>query len=209
VKQPVATVALLGLLAGCVTTPPTVGEQAPTLKDEHAEQEYQTLLDRYSDRKEIYDGFDTRLFAGATLQTPAFREARVRRRAAFQVLPQNKVEQLLAEERAESAQVHEFFLGVHANEYKYQDFDFKSSIWRIALVTPAGEVTPSRIRRMGRADLEMRAYYPYTGVFWVGYEVQFPIAMSDGQPVIPPGTEQVTLRVASSLGKAEMTVNAR
>ncbi len=208
-RKPLATVALLGLLAGCTTTPPTVGEQAPALPDEQAEQAYQNVLARYSSRQEIYDGFDTRLFAGATLQTPAFREARVRRRGAFQVLPQNKVDELLAEERTESSQVHEFFLGVHANEYKYLDFDFRNSIWRIALVTPAGEVTPSRIRRMGRAHLEMRAYYPYTGVFWVGYEVQFPLTFANGQPVIPPGTGQVTLRVASSLGKAELTVNAQ
>jgi len=209
VSKPLAAVALLGLLAGCVNTPPTVGEQGPTLKDEGAEQAYQNVLARYSSRQEIYDGFDTRLFAGATLQTLAFREARVRRRAAFQALPQAKVDELLAQERAEAAQSHTFFLGTHANDYKYQDFDFKNSIWRVALVTPAGEVTPSRVRRLGRADLEMRAYYPYTGVFWVGYEVQFPLAFSNGQPVIPPDTQQVTLRLASTLGQAELTVNAR
>jgi hypothetical protein len=209
VKKPFVTVALLSLLGGCVTTPPTVGEQAPKLEDEQAEQAYQSILEKYSGRKEIYDGFDTRVFAGATLQTPAFREARVRRRAAFQVLPENKVEQLLAEERAEAGQVHEFFLGVHLNDWRYADFDMKRSIWRIALVTPAGEVTPSRIVRVGRADLEMRSYYPYTGVFWVGWELHFPITLSNGQPVIPPGTQQVTLRMASSLGKAELTMAAQ
>ncbi|MCP3145250.1 hypothetical protein [Pyxidicoccus xibeiensis] len=208
-KKPLVTVALLGLLAGCVNTPPSVGEQAPTLPDEQAEQAYRNLLEKYSGREEIYDGFDTRVFAGATLQTLEFREARVRRQAAFQVLPANKVEQLLAEERAEAAQVHEFFLGVHVNDYKYADFDLKKTIWRIALVTPSGEVTPTRIRRIGRADLEMRAYYPYTGVFWVGYEVQFPTALSTGEPVIPPGTAQVVFRMASSLGKTDLTMSAQ
>jgi hypothetical protein len=209
VSKPLATVALLGLLAGCVNTPPYEGERGPTLKDEAAEQSYQNVLARYTSRQEIYDGFDTRLFAGATLQTMAFREARVRRRAAFQVLPQAKVEELLAQERAEAAQFHAFFLGTHSNEYRFQNFDSRDSIWRVALVTPAGEVTPLRIRRLGRSDLEMRAYYPYTGVFWVGYEVRFPLTFSNGQPVIPPDTQQVTLRLASSLGQAELTVNAR
>jgi hypothetical protein len=209
VRKPFVAVALLGLLSGCVNTPPTVGEQAPTLPDEGAEQAYQSVLARYTGRQEIYDGFDTRVFAGATLQTPAFREARVRRRAAFQVLPESKVEQLLAEERDEAAKVHEVFLGVHLNEFQYADFDMKRSIWRLALVTPAGEVTPTRVVRVGRADLEMRAYYPYTGVFWVGWEVHFPTTLSDGQPVIPPGTEQVTFRMASSLGKAELTMSAK
>nr|WP_211194433.1 hypothetical protein [Pyxidicoccus fallax] len=200
---------MLGLLSGCVTTPPTVGEQAPTLPDERAEEAYQSIVAKYSGRKEIYDGFDTRVFAGATLQTLAFREARVRRRAAFQVLPESKVEQLLAEERAEAARVHKFFLGTHHNDFRYADFDLKRTIWRLALVTPAGEVTPTRIVRLGRADLETRAYYPYTGMFWVGWEVHFPTTLSNGQPVIPPGTQQVTLRMASSLGKAELVMAAQ
>ncbi|NTX01605.1 hypothetical protein [Myxococcus llanfairpwllgwyngyllgogerychwyrndrobwllllantysiliogogogochensis] len=208
-KKLLATGALLGMLSGCSTTPPTIGEQAPTLHDENAEAAYRALLDKYSGQQQIYDGFDTRLFAGVTLQSMAFREARVKRQAAFQVLPPPKVEQLLSEERTEAGQVHEFFLGVHVNDYRYLDFDFKKTIWRMALVTPAGEVTPVRIRRLGRADLEMRAYYPYTSVFWVGYEVQFPTVMSTGQLVIPPGTEQVTFRLASSLGQAEMKVAAQ
>ncbi|MFP2932722.1 hypothetical protein ACLESO_47760 [Pyxidicoccus sp. 3LG] len=208
-KKPFVAVALLGLLAGCSTTPPSIGEQAPTLPDEQAEQAYRAVLAKYSAREEIYDGFDTRFFAGATLQTLVFREARVRRQAAFQGLPANKVEQLLADERAEAAQVHEVFLGVHLNDYRYADFDMKTSMWRIALVTPAGEVTPSRIRRLGRADLDMRAYYPYTGVFWAGFEVEFPTALSTGAPVIPPGTAQVVFRLASSLGKADLTMAAQ
>ncbi len=209
-KQAFATAALLGLLAGCVTTPPTaIGDPPPSLPDEHAEHSYRKILARYSDRHEIYDGFDTRLFAAATLQTQAFREARVHRQAAFQQLPAPKVEQMLAEEREKASQVHEFFLGVHFNDFAYADFDYKHSIWRLALVTPAGEVTPSRIRRLGRANLQTRAYYPYVSIFWVGWEVQFPTQMSDGRPVIPPGTEKVTFRMASSLGKAEMTVSAQ
>ncbi|MCY1021998.1 hypothetical protein [Pyxidicoccus sp. MSG2] len=208
-KKPFVIVTLLALLAGCVTTPPTVGPAAPALEDEQAEEAYQTILAKYSGRQEIYNGFETRVFVGATLQTLAFREARVRRRAAFQVLPANKVEQLLAEERAQAEQVHEFFLGVHLNDYRYGGFDLKTSIWRLALVTPAGEVTPTSIIRVGRTNLDTRAYYPYTDVFWVGWKLQFPTTLSNGQPVIPPGTKQVTLRMASALGKAEMTVSAQ
>ncbi|WP_163783724.1 hypothetical protein [Myxococcus vastator] len=209
-RRPFLTAALLGLLAGCVTTPPTaISDPPPSLPDEHAEHSYRKILARYTGQQEIYDGFDTRVFAGVTLQTQPFREARVHRQAAFQQLPTVKVEQMLAEERAKAAQVHEFFLGVHFNDFVYADFDYKHSIWRLALVTPAGEVTPSRIRRLGRVNMQTRAYYPYTSIFWVGWEIQFPTQMSDGSPVIPPGTETVTFRMASSLGKAEMQVSAQ
>ncbi|RKH40526.1 hypothetical protein [Corallococcus llansteffanensis] len=208
-RRLLVAVVLLGVLGGCANTPPVVGELAPTLDDPKAEAAYMAVLDRYSDRQEIYDGFDTRIFAGATIQTPAFRDARVRRRALFQTLPAVKVEALLAEEQAEAAKFHEFFLGVHVNDFRYDDFAHKKSIWRIALVTPAGEVTPVEIRRIGRVDLNVQAYYPYTSLFWVGYRVRFPLTFTSGEPVIPEGTEQVMLRVASSLGNAELKVHAR
>jgi hypothetical protein len=200
-------VALLAL-AGCARVPPTVGDPAPTVPDVEAERAYTRVLERYSDRGEIYAVFDTRLFAGATLQTPAFREARVRRKAVFEVLPPPKVDALLADERDQAAQAHEFFLGVHVNEPRYDDFGRPDSIWRVVLITPSGEVTPQQIERIGRADLPMRAYYPYVGSFWVGYRVRFPRAFTDGSPVIAEGTQRVTLRLASSLGQVELEVGA-
>ena len=195
-------------LAGCARVPPSVGEPAPTLRDLDAERAYQQTLARYSDRGEIYALFDTRLFAGATLQTPAFREARVRRQAAFELLPPAKVDALLADEQAQAAQAHELFLGVHVNEQRYDDFEQRDSIWRVVLVTPSGEVTPERVQRLGRADLPMRAYYPYTGEFWVGYRVRFPLQHADGTPVIPPDAKRVTLRLASTLGQLDLDVGA-
>ena len=208
-RRLLVAVVLLGVLGGCANTPPVEGEPAPTLEDTRAEAAYLAVLDRYSDRQEIYDGFDTRIFAGATLQSPAFRDARVRRRAAFQTLPAVKVEALLAEEQAEAAKYHEFFMGVHVNDPRYDDFANKNTIWRLALVTPAGEVTPMEVRRIGRSDLNIRAYYPYASLFWVVYRIRFPLTFTGGEPVIPEGTQQVMLRVASSLGKVELKVQAR
>jgi hypothetical protein len=208
-RAPLRLALALLALAGCARVPPTVGDPAPTLRDVDAERAYTQTLERYSDRGEIYAIFDTRLFAGATLQTLAFREARVRRQAAFEVLPPAKVEALLADERAQAAEFHEFFLGVHTNEPRHNDFDQRQSIWRLVLVTPGGEVTPTLVQRIGRADLPMRAYYPYVGSFWVGYRVRFPRQFADGSSVIAEGVEKVTLRVASTLGQVELEVGAQ
>ena len=209
-KKQLRVAALLGALAsGCVTTPPTVGSEPPTLKDEAAEKAFQEVLARYTGRAEVYQGFDTRLFAAATFQTPAFREARVRRRAEFQHIPAPRVEEMLAEERTEAAQAHTFFLGVHTNDPKYDDFDRRNSIWRVALLTTAGEARPTSIRRIGRTNLDMQASYPYMGTFWVAYRVDFPTTFPDGTPVIPAGTEKVTLRLASTLGTADLVMAAQ
>ncbi len=77
------------------------------------------------------------------------------------------------------------------------------------LVTPAGEVEPLSIERIGRANLDMRAMYPYMGVFWVAYRVRFPKVLPDGTPVIPESATHVHLRLASTLGHAELRVHAR
>lgn len=209
-KKGLRVAALLGLLSGCTTTPPTIGDPAPQLVDRRAEQQYQEIFERYSDRAEIYDGFDTRMFAGTTFQSLAFREARVRRLGEFQVLPKPRVEELLAKERAEETQFNEFHLGVHVNDYRFEDFaNRKRSIWRIVMLTPVGEAEPVSVERIGRANLDMRAMYPYLGVFWVAYRVRFPKVLSDGTPIIPETASHVTLRVASTLGHAELRVHAR
>jgi hypothetical protein len=207
-KKQLRLAALLSALVGCVSTPPTLGDPAPVLKDERQELAYQQVLERYTARDELYSGFDTVLFAAATLQTPAFREARVQREATFKSLPRERVTEVLTQEMAEAVKTHEFFLGVHVFNYRYEDFDRSSSIWSLALVTPTGEVRPVSVERVGRADMELRAFYPYLGTFWVGYRVRFPTTFADGKAVIPPNTERVVLRMASSLGKVEMRVHA-
>ncbi|WP_224360410.1 hypothetical protein [Hyalangium versicolor] len=208
-KKGFRVAALLGLLSGCTTTPPTIGDPAPQLNDRRAEQAYQEIFNRFSDRAEIYDGFDTRLFAGATFQTAPFREARVRRLAEFQFLPKARVEELLAKEHAEEAQFNEFYLGVHVNDLRFEDLAQRKSIWRIVMLTPSVEVEPVSIERIGRANLDMRSMYPYLGVFWVAYRVRFPKVLPDGTPVIPDSATHVQLRLASTLGHAELRVHAR
>jgi hypothetical protein len=199
----------LALGLGCVTRPPTLGEPAPVVRDTRSEQAYQALLGRYTANDEIYSGFDTVLFAAATLQTPAFREARVRRQALFQSLTARKVEALLAEEREQAGRTHEFLLGVHVDNPRNNDFDRANSVWNVLLVTPTAEVRPVRVQRLGRSSQDLRALYPYLGTFWVAYRMEFPTALEDGTPVIPPGTERVSLRIASSLGQVELRVSAR
>ena len=201
--------ALLALLiAGCATTAPQVGSPPPQVESDAAEALYQKTVARYSDHQEIYAGFDTVLFGATTFQSLPFREARVRRQARFQEWPQAKLSAALDEEKAQATEAIEFLLGVHVNDYHYDDFDRRDSIWRIALATPAGEVTPISIERVGRADLNLRAYYPYMGDFWVAYRIRFPQTLANGTPMISDATQKLVLRIASSLGHAEFQVAA-
>ena len=66
---------------------------------------------------------ETQLFAGATYQSVEFREARLRRKAAFQLWPPGQLEQALSQEKGEAAQFHEVVFGASLPDRRFDDFD--------------------------------------------------------------------------------------
>jgi hypothetical protein len=200
----VAASAAAVLCACAAHTPPQIGDRGPMLADPGQEKQYQERVDRFSRNAEIYNQLRTRVFAAATYQSWQFRQARVEREGTFKALPRAEVDAQLAEERTQFEQSHEFFFGAFVNDYRQENFS-NDKVWHVALLTGRGEVRPSKIERIGRSDLNMRAYYPYLGEFWVAWRIRFPKKMEDGTPVLAEGDQKVTLRVASTVGKVELT----
>lgn len=198
------------LVAGCALVPPRVGAPAPVLPDPKAQEAYREVLARYTAHRELYAVFDTRMLAAATHQGWPFREARARHVAAFQVQPPELLARRLAEEKAEADAYHDFFFAAHVSDYRFDDFDREgSSIWRIVLTSDAGgEVTPLSVERIGRCALDLRALYPYCDDFWNAYRIRFPRALEGGAPVVPAEARRMVLRLASTLGKMELTFPA-
>jgi hypothetical protein len=194
--------------SGCATGPPAIGDPGAQVPDRNAEASYQAALSRVTEHREVYAGIDTQLFTAATYQSVDFREARTRRQAMFQTWPEPKLEDALARERVDAAQVHELVFGVSVVDRRFDDFDSKNSIWRLSLVTDQGEVTPLAIRRVGRANQDLRAYYPYLGDFWTMYTVRFPLTTATGVPLVGPTTRALLFRMSSTLGQVEMAFPA-
>ena len=194
--------------SGCAAVPPAIGEPGAQVPDRKAEASYQAALSKVTEHREVYTGIDTQLFTAATYQSVDFREARTRRQAMFQTWPEPKLENALVRERADAAQVHEVVFGVSIVDRRFDDFDSKNSIWRLSLVTDQGEVTPLNIRRVGRANQDVRAYYPYLGDFWTMYTVRFPITTATGVPLVGPSTRALLFRMSSTQGQVEMAFPA-
>ncbi|HVP59577.1 MAG TPA: hypothetical protein VMT11_03415 [Myxococcaceae bacterium] len=193
---------LLGA-AGCAAVPPAIGEPGAELPDAKAEARYQTALARATEHREVYAGLDTRLYCAATYQSPEFREARVRRQALFQSWPEAKLDETLAREHAAAAESHELVFGVSLVDRRFDDFDSRGTIWRLSLATDQGEVAPLAIKRVGRANQDIRAYYPYMGDFWTMYAVRFPMTVA-GHPLVGPATQVLLFRMSSTQGQVEM-----
>lgn len=189
----------LALLAGCPSAriPRIPGDPPPAARDSAEEAAYQRVLERFSASQGVYDNLDTKVFFQATWQSPAFVDARVRREGSFKSWPGAELEQKLTDERARVADATEFFFAVHANDYRFDDFEKTNSMWRMVLVVGSEELPPVLVERLGRTNTEMRSYYSYMESFWVGYRVRFPArALTAGQVI--------HLKLASALGKAEL-----
>lgn len=127
----------------------------------------------------------------------------MQRMAAFKKLTVEETEALRTKERAEAELGPEFFLGVHVNEPRFDTLDVKDGLWRVALVTPAGEALAAQVERIGRSNLDLRAFYPYLGTFWTAYRVRFPPG------TLPADAERVVLRVSSTFARVDLDVAVR
>lgn len=187
------------LSVGCTTARvPRIGDPPPALDDAAAEKTYRVLFESVSDHKAIYDGFDTRLFVAATLETPEFVDARVRRQGIFRRWTPAQLDEALTSERTRLDSFTEVFFAVHANDPKSDDFDKAKSIWTVGLTAGATRLSPVSIKRVGRASLDMRSIYAYVDTFWVGYRAQFPKVDTQGP---------IQFTVSSSLGQAVLELN--
>jgi len=190
-----ACMAWLGGL-GCVSLRMTreaempVGDSNPL-----AEAAYGLLLEQHTAEKTLLDGLDTRAMVAATLEQPAFAQARIQRIGHLRAWPENKIETEWENEARRLEGVTEFFIGMQSASPKHNDLDMRSSIWQLSLQVGNEVYFPNSIRRVGRSTMDMRGLYPYMGLSWVGYRVQFPIALT------PPF--RVGLVLSSVLGKAE------
>ena len=177
------------------------GDPPPAVLDVDAERAYQVVLEKHTSGKGVYDNLDTKLFFQATGQAAAFADARVRREGLFKAWPAAELDKKLTEERTRLTDATEFFFAVHANDYRFDDFDKANTMWRMVLVVGDEELPPVLVERLGRTNTEMRSYYSYMESFWVGYRVRFPArTLTAGQ--------SFKLKLASALGQAELPYTA-
>jgi hypothetical protein len=195
--------AFVVLMTACASgrVPHIPGDPPPAVNDADAERDYQAVLEKFTSEQGVYDNLDTKLFFRATWQSPTFSAARVKREGLFKAWPNAELEKKQSEEKTRLADATEFFFAVHANDYRFDDFERPNSMWRFVMVVGDEELAPISVERLGRTNVEMRSYYSYMESFWVGYRVRFP------KKTFNPG-DRFRLKLASALGHAELPYTA-
>ena len=170
---------------------------------------YEQALSHWTASGQVYsktDFVDLVVDLWATLQSPAFREARVQRWAQIAGLQPTEVASLQAREKDEARTEIDFFAAMQAEPVHDNDLDQEHSVWHVTLVLPDGRViAPIAIRAFDPPNVNQRALYPYVRNFWVGYWIRFPAVDAAGRPLLTEGTASVTLHVGSGLGQIDLT----
>jgi hypothetical protein len=167
---------------------------------------YEKARERWTRDVRITKALDTSLNVWATLFTPEFTSAYIKRRAEMFKLTGAEQAALERQVRDDAGNSYYFFVAAASHEYTWLDFERPNSVWRIALLNGKGEeVAASRIqieRRVTATEVEL---FPYVTEFYRTYTVRFPLTLPDGRPLLRGGgEEELTLRFAGPLGHAEL-----
>ncbi len=155
---------------------------------------YKHAVDSWTAKAEIYKFADEQAHFMATVESRVFRQQRVRERARQLGWTAAAEQAALTSELAAADHETSFVVAVYTEVPRENDLGDTASIWRVALETPAGELAPVSVDKLGRADANMQALYPYMDRFIRAYRIHFP-KVAQGP---------VTLLIASGAGKAEM-----
>jgi hypothetical protein len=156
---------------------------------------YDEAVQHWTAAAELRDNVDERASFTATVESKIFREQRVREQARqLGWSPEAAQTESQAQAKAADAETA-FVVGAYTDRVRDNNLADKTSLWRVALETPAGELTPTKVEALGRPDENLRKLYPYLDVFMRVYRVHF----------TPVATGPVTLRISSGVGKADLT----
>ncbi len=191
----------LAVASGACTREPAVDLRVPTRQ--YKAKEYPRVLKRWTRHRRIIKNFDTNLSVHVTYLSPEFVTAHAALYAKFYRLSRAERQRYLAKRLAEVRSHHEFFMGVTTADPTWNDFDRRSSIWRITLEDDKGtRVKPLTVKNITIKETH-RTYFPYLSVFHRAYHVIFPKQVG-GRPFITPQSRWFKLIIASPLGSTEL-----
>jgi hypothetical protein len=199
---------LLQAMSGCPSSPPPVSLGPSGTR--FTARDYDSVRDRWTRSGRIIKQLDTSLHADATFLSHDLGAAQAAKLGELFHLAAEERDKLARgfEERARTS--HTFFLGAATTEYRWNDFERKESVWRLALVSGDGEqVSPTEIKAEREITATTTELYPYLREFYRAYTVRFPLLLPDGRPLVRSGTRKLSLVMAGALGQAELVWNLR
>lgn len=196
-KRPFIFLLLFTVVMGCAAKR---AEVKPSQID------YLATLNQWTKAQKVYDGLDTKLHIYVTYKTWAFRMAYVDEYAKRYLLDETQKKDLLEREREVNDRFNEFFIAAYTPDARWNDFDKKGSIWTIYMEDDKGNrLRPIEVKKVDETDPLIREFFPYLGLWSLGYVVRFPKYLPVGDEPFPgKDVKSFNLIVAGVLGRAEL-----
>jgi hypothetical protein len=165
---------------------------------------YLLVLEEWTRSKDVYEGFESRLFVRATYKSLPFREAYIDEYAEKYRIDED-LKRVLMEREVESFQTYnEFFISAGTPVDFWNDFDQMDSLWKLYLEDDVGrKVEPVDIRKVEAQDQRIKAFFPYLNYWSIGYIVKFPKHDATGE-VVGKDASSLRLVLTGVIGQTEL-----
>lgn len=197
-------VLLLFLAAGCAKKAALWETETTMVMQPRESSAYFLVLEEWTRSKDLYEGFESKLFVNATYKSLPFREAYVDEYAERYRIDED-LKRVLIEREVESFEAHnEFFFAAATQLDSWNDFDKKDSLWKLYLEDDLGRrVEPLEVKRVEPQDQLHRAFFPYLDYWSIGYIVRFPRYNAAGE-LVGEGADRLRLVLTGVIGHAEL-----
>ncbi len=193
----------LGLLFGSLACQPRLlwWKQKPD--------SYQSVLQRWTQKGETYQGLKTVLSASATYLHPATRRAYMRQYAADHHLSEQEEKELLSQEEAKAKNQLEFIVTTFSDDDDWWQLDGDTSIWGIYLSNDKGvRVKPQAVEYLEDVPIYIKTYYPLVTPWKRVYRLTFPLKVQN-TPLLDEQTRHFSLEFLSAVAQLKLDWNMK
>jgi hypothetical protein len=167
----IATILMINM-SSCVT--PYQNPNLPTLIPES---EYNSLTEKYTANKKVYDGFIQTMEVSATLlNTPVSRAQLDHKARIFQWSPEQYKSHQAELESSLSKETKVFF-DFFVPERKHDDLHKPKTLWRVFL-DAGGKRYEAKVERLKTILADVQSLYPTHNRFFTPYVMTFPVPVS-------------------------------
>jgi hypothetical protein len=204
-----AALASCTVWAACASARVQTVDFSETTK-QYRESDYLAVHDAWTRHAKLVQDIGTVMEIWATFKSWDFRQAYVAKYAKIYDLPDNERKALEKTQLDTSRAVYEIHLVAQSTNDRWTDFTSKRSAWRLTLLDGTGaELAPTTVKAERLPDAYESEFFPSRTPFSHTFTLRFVPPEGSGDAFVGPQSGRLILRLASPVGKVEVTWEAR
>ena len=191
-----------------MSRPPTVdfSEATKTYRNE----DYEGVFEAWTRHAKMLEDVGTVIEIWATFKSWDFRQAYVAKYAKVYDLADGERSALAKSQMETARAIYEIHLVAQSTNDRWNDFDRRTSPWRITLLDGTGaELAPTSVKVEKLPEIYEYEFFPTRTLFSRTYTLRFVRPEGKEESFTGPESGRMILRVASPMGKVEVAWDAK